>query len=224
MPRHHLVFDVNETLLDLSSLDAVFADLFGDSRARSAWFASLLHWSTVTTLSGAYRDFSALAGDCLDTLATSYERPLAYSDRERVFAAIGSLAPHPEVPDALTRLKTAGFTLVALTNSAQASVDRQFEQAGLTPLFAHVLSVDRARVFKPHPQAYAVAAHALDCPLGAIRLIAAHDWDVTGALRAGCAAAYVARGNTPFNPAGDKPDIIGADLTAVADQLIARAC
>lgn len=218
-----LVFDVNETLLDLAPLDAPFEAVFGDASARKRWFASVLHWSTVTTLTGAYHDFGALAGHCLDTLAQQEGRTLERGDRQQIFDTIATLPPHPEVPAALERLRINGFTLVALTNSAQKTVEAQFENAGLSSMFTHVLSVDRARRYKPHPAAYAIAANVLECELAALRLIAAHDWDVTGAMRAGCQAALVARGAGVLNGAGETPDIVGADLDDVAQKLIAIA-
>jgi len=220
MPDRHLIFDVNETLLDLAPLDPVFADLFGDETARKRWFASLLHWSTVTTLTGEYRDFGALGGNCLDALAANEGIQLNTDDRQRVFDTIATLAPHADVVTALERLRAHGFTLVALTNSAQKMVDAQFRHAGLTDRFDQVLSVDAARCYKPHPHAYAVATTALDCAASELRLIACHDWDITGALRAGLKGAYVARDGRIANPAGDAPDIVGADLAAVADRII----
>lgn len=220
MPSRHLVFDVNETLLDLAPLDPVFAELFGDERFRKLWFMSLLHWSTVTTLSGEYRDFSELAGHCLDALAANHGIRLDAAQRTRVFDTIASLAPHAEVPKALKHLRRHGFTLVALTNSAQKTVDTQFHNAGMTELFDHVLSVDAARCYKPHPNAYAVASGTLGCANADLRLIACHDWDVTGAMRAGLAGAFVSRGGATLNPAGETPDIIGADLTEVAAQIM----
>ena len=45
-----------------------------------------------------------------------------------------------------------------------------------------------------------------------MRLVSAHDWDVTGALRAGCAATFVARAGQVMNPFGPQPDVRGADL------------
>tara|TARA_Y100001968_G_scaffold323763_1_gene361974 strand:- start:437 stop:1117 length:681 start_codon:yes stop_codon:yes gene_type:complete len=218
MPYRHLVFDVNETLLDLAPLDPVFESLFGSADARERWFANLLHWSTVTTLTGEYRDFSQLADACLDAMAGTDE--LASEDKQRVFDTIAQLAPCPEVPEALATLRDHGFKLVALTNSAQKTVDQQFANAGLASLFDHVLSVDHARKYKPHPAAYAVAAQALDCDLFSLRMIAAHDWDITGAIRAGCAGAFVARNGQTINPVGEAPDIVGADLNEVARRII----
>lgn len=222
MPRTYLVFDVNETLLDLSPLDPVFDALFGQPGQRHAWFARLLHWSTVTTLTGRFVDFGELAGYCLDQLAAEQDVCIDSSQRDSVFETIATLAPHSEVPDALGHLRRAGFHLVALTNSGQATVDAQFANAGLTDLFDRVLSVDAARCYKPHPNAYAVAAGTLGVRAESLRLVACHDWDVTGAMRAGLSAAFVARHGAMLNPAGETPDIIGADLKEVAAQIIER--
>jgi 2-haloacid dehalogenase len=52
-----------------------------------------------------------------------------------------------------------------------------------------------------------------------VRLVAAHAWDVAGALAAGCAAAFVARPGKMLSPLGDVPDVIGADLAEVAAAL-----
>jgi 2-haloacid dehalogenase len=56
--------------------------------------------------------------------------------------------------------------------------------------------------------------------VGQVRLVAAHAWDVAGAIRAGCAAAFVARPGMVLNPLFEPPDVIGADLREVADRII----
>ena len=53
-----------------------------------------------------------------------------------------------------------------------------------------------------------------------LRLVAAHAWDVLGALRAGCAAAFVARPGKVLFPLGPQPDIVGPDFNAVARQIV----
>ena len=56
--------------------------------------------------------------------------------------------------------------------------------------------------------------------IGQVRLVAAHAWDVAGATSAGCAAAFVARPGMVLNPLFERPDVVGADLREVADQII----
>ncbi|MEZ5391359.1 MAG: hypothetical protein R2724_00450 [Bryobacterales bacterium] len=50
-----LVFDVNETLLDLSALDPHFERLFGDESVRSAWFTQVLQTAMTLTLTRKWR-------------------------------------------------------------------------------------------------------------------------------------------------------------------------
>jgi FADH2 O2-dependent halogenase len=75
--------------------------------------------------------------------------------------------------------------------------------------------------FKPAPELYHLAARRLSVEPAQVRLVAAHDWDVTGALRAGCAAVFVARPGQVMNPFGPQPDMSGADLDQVVDQILA---
>jgi 2-haloacid dehalogenase len=101
-------------------------------------------------------------------------------------------------------------------------VETQLANTDLDDYFTHILSVASARCYKPHPKAYALAANALGCAHADLRLIATHDWDITGAMRTGYAGAFVARHGEVVNALGEMPDIIGSDLADVADQLIAK--
>ena len=49
-----LVFDVNETLLDIDSLEPLFNRLFGDRHMLREWFAQLVLYSEAVTLAVRY--------------------------------------------------------------------------------------------------------------------------------------------------------------------------
>ena len=100
----------------------------------------------------------------------------------------------------------------------------QIINAGLRDLFEEVFSADSVRRLKPSPEPYRMAAARLGVPIGHVRLVAAHAWDIAGALRAGCAAAFVARPGMVLDPLVERPDIVGTDLRAIADQIIAVEC
>ena len=55
-----LVFDVNETLLDITTLSPLFARVFGDESVLREWFAQLVLYSQTMTLSQRYTPFGAL--------------------------------------------------------------------------------------------------------------------------------------------------------------------
>ena len=84
-----------------------------------------------------------------------------------------------------------------------------------------MISADEITCFKPAPEVYHLAASQLSVEPGQVRMVTAHDWDATGALRAGCAAAFVARPGQVMNPFGPQPDVRGADLGEVAEQVLA---
>src|SRR5262249_39274305 len=56
-----LIFDVNETLIDLESMNPLFKRVFGDERVLREWFGQLIMYSMTLTLSGLYKDFFSLA-------------------------------------------------------------------------------------------------------------------------------------------------------------------
>jgi 2-haloacid dehalogenase len=130
------------------------------------------------------------------------------------------LPPHPEVPEALERLRNAGFKLVALTNNVLEVVELQLTNAGIRGLFDQVLSVDAVQHLKPHPVVYEYTAQTLQTPINELRMIATHDWDIRGAMRAGILGAFVARDGLAWNPLFERPDIWGTGLLEVATQII----
>jgi 2-haloacid dehalogenase len=130
------------------------------------------------------------------------------------------LPPHPEVAESLDRLRDAGLRLATLTNSTQQVAEAQMESSGLRGYFEQILSADAVKCLKPAPEPYRMAAESLGVEIGQVRLVAAHSWDVAGALRAGCVAAFVARPGMVLDPLVERPDVVGGDLREVADRIL----
>jgi 2-haloacid dehalogenase len=214
-----LAFDVNETLLDLRGLDDVFQKAFGDAALRSAWFQQMLQLAFVGGLTGDYADFTTAQHAALRMLAARTGRSLSGDEAAEIVDGMRRLPPHAEVADALKRLREAGFRQVTLSNSPLEVVRDQLEFAGLTALFDDVLSADEVRQLKPGPKPYGLVAERTGVVISAVRLVAAHAWDVSGALAAGAKAAFVARPGMVVNPIGAQPDIVVADLRELADRL-----
>ena len=214
------VFDVNETLLDLSALDPEFERIFGDASVRQAWFGQMIQTALVSTVTDAYSDFGAIGGAALQMTAELQGVELSDEDRQSILGMVPQLPPHPEVDESLARLKEAGLRLATLTNSTQQVAENQMENSGLGKHFEKVLSADTVGRLKPSPEPYRMAAEKLGVDIGEIRLVAAHAWDIDGALRVGCAAAFVGRPGKVLDPLADRPDVVGSDLAEVADQII----
>lgn len=217
-----LVFDVNETLLNLKVMDGAFRRLFGETAARKEWFSQLLQLALVVTVTDTYRDFRTLAGEALDAVALRRGTDLTGAERLEILEQITHLPPHPDVPEALARLRAAGFTLAALTNSPPDTVQAQLTNAGLIDLFHTVMSVHETKRFKPHPAPYQMAARKLEREPAELWMVAAHDWDIAGAMEVGYCGAFIARPLQGYAAGYQKPGLVGSDLTEIADRLIGQ--
>jgi 2-haloacid dehalogenase len=216
-----IAFDVNETLLDLSALDEPFAALLGSAALRPQWFSLMLQLSFTGGLTGRYVDFTEAQRAALAMLAEREGVPVSSGDIDSLVYRMTTLPPHPEVPGALAALARTRLRVVALTNSRLPVAEAQLAHAGIRAHFEQVFSADSVRHLKPAPQPYHAVADGCGVGIGEVRLVAAHSWDITGALSAGCQAAFVARPGMVLSPIGGQPDIAGPDLAAVAEQIIA---
>jgi 2-haloacid dehalogenase len=217
-----LLFDVNETLLDMAALDPHFVRIFGDARVRREWFAAMLGSALLFTVTGPYVEFGSHFRTALRLVAERHGTTISSADEQAVLGGVRTLPAHPDVRPALERLRAAGFRMAAFTNSVPAVEEAQLANAGIRDLFEQALSADEAKRLKPAREAYETAAKQMGVPVSETRLVAAHAWDVAGALRAGAAAAFVARPGMEWNPLIERPDVWGVDLGAVADQILAR--
>ncbi len=216
-----IAFDVNETLLDLRALDASFEEVLGSAALRGQWFAQMLQLSFVGGLSGEYVDFSTAQHAALLMLAARNGLAVTEAEATEMVNKMSSLPPHPEVASALALLRETTLKVVALTNSVQAVAQAQLTNAGIDGYFDRVMSADAVKRLKPAPEPYQAVAVAFNVDTADVRLVAAHSWDVSGALAAGCKAAFVARPGMVLSPIGRQPDIVGTDLAEVVEQILA---
>jgi 2-haloacid dehalogenase len=215
-----LVFDVNETLLDMSALDPHFQRVFGDAQVRVEWFQTMLQSAFLTTIAGPYKPFGEHFRAALAITALRRDLRVSPDDERAILAGVRALPAYPDVRPALERLRSAGFRLAALTNSTAEVEETQLRNARLADLFETALSADTGKRLKPAAEAYRNAARELGVETREIRMVAAHAWDVHGAMRAGCAAAFVERPGAVWNPLLERPDIVGADLGEIAERVI----
>ncbi|WP_338349839.1 haloacid dehalogenase type II [Nonlabens tegetincola] len=217
-----LFFDVNETLLDLTQMKTqVGKALNGRDDLLSLWFTTMLQYSLVTTASGQYEHFGYIGAAALQMVAKNNGIDITESQaREVIVEALRGLPAHPDVKNALADLKNDGYKLVSFTNSSNAGVKKQFESAGLTDFFDERLSVEDIGKFKPFRETYEWGARKMGIKPNEAMLIAAHGWDVAGALWAGWRAAFISRPGKQIFPLAPKTEINETDLQKVADILV----
>lgn len=222
MPPSVLVFDVNETLIDIDYLATFFDELFGDERVAREWFGQLVMYSMTVTLSEQYVDFFTLGQGVLRMIADIYRIRLTDNDADRLQTAMSSMPAHPDVADGLRLLRDSGFRLVTLTNSPHRSgATTPLDNAGLTDYFEHQFTVDTCRAFKPAAAVYRQVCQVLKVSPAECMMVAAHVWDLLGARNTGFTTALITRpGNSPLPVRGlPQPDLVARDLSELAEHL-----
>jgi 2-haloacid dehalogenase len=215
-----ILFDVNETLLDLKPMKEKIGKLLGAGpEAARLWFTTLLQHSLVMTVAGRYANFDQIGAACLRMLASNHGVELSEDEAQEAVAPMRSLPPHADVIPALERLRGARHRLATLTNSSKAAVADQMKNAGLTDFFEALLSVEEVGKYKPHAEVYRWAAGRVGADVSECLLVAAHGWDVAGAAWAGLRTAFVARPGQQVFPLGPTPDIIIPSLAELLGRL-----
>jgi 2-haloacid dehalogenase len=218
-----VLFDVNETLGDLSSLRARLEDVGAPGSLLALWFAGTLRDGFALTAAGAYGDFREVAGAGLRTLLAGLPgwRGDLGDAVEHVLDGFAELRVHPDVPDGVRKLKSAGLRLATLTNGSVATSRRLLERAGLLDCFEALLDVSTPAAWKPARAAYRYATDTLNAAPEETVLVAVHPWDIDGARRAGLRAAWLRRTAPAYPDTMTAPTCTVRDLRDLAGTLTA---
>lgn len=217
-----IVFDVNETLLNLGTMEPTFERIFGDKSAMRLWFDDLILYSAALTVAGCYVPFTDIGSSVMKMLADTRGIRIDDRDKKELTEKFSTMPPYPEVPAALRKLRAAGFRLFTLTDNLLEVQTRQLEHGGIVDLFERRFSADGVKHHKPSRQAYAYVEKELNVGPSQLCLIACHTWDTLGAVAAGWQAALIKRVGNDVLGVGPQPHFVGNNLDDVADQLIAR--
>lgn len=217
-----LVFDVNETLLDIKSMAPLFEQIFDDARVLREWFGLLVIYSMTITQAGRYVDYFTLGQGLLRMLGDVHGVDITEQNVGQIRNGMLTMPAHPDVADGLTALRNHGFRLVTLTNSpANPAGPTPLEHAGLSRFFERTFSVDAVAAFKPAPQVYRFVCHELSVVPAQCMMVAAHVWDLIGARSVGFSDALITReGNAPLPVDGlPQPAMVASDLGDLGRQL-----
>lgn len=215
-----IVFDVNETLSDMSQMPGRFADIGAPETLARLWFATLLRDGFALTAAGAQRSFAEIGVTALRTVLHGVElnRDLDAAI-SHVMDGFAKLTVHPDVPEGVRKLRRSGRRLVTLTNGSVGVSERLFGVAGIREEFEALLSVEDAGAWKPARASYEYAAHTCGTSLADMLLIAVHPWDIDGAARAGMATAWINRDGSSYPEIFMSPTLTAGTLTDLAEKI-----
>ena len=224
LPRtiHAAVFDAYGTLFDLSAIAGGAADALGAKTEALArlWRQKQVEYTWLRSLMGAYADFWQVTGEALDYAMSS----LDLKDPALRARLMQRHMTPPAFPDALPSiqaLRARGLKTAILSNGSPTMLTAAINGAELRRVLDHVLSVEAAHIYKPHPTVYALAPAALRCEPLEIVFVSANPWDVAGAAHFGFRVAWLNRSGGLSEQLPGAPAIVIRSLaelpTALAD-------
>ncbi len=215
-----VLFDMNGTLLDPTTIDRVLGRAGSDALAGRALADAVTH-SMAVTLAGDYRPFAEILEAVLARALAAERDPDACL--RKAMEAAGRLEPYPDAAGALEQLSSARLRTAVLTNSARTSAEKNLAAIGLRDRFDAVIGTDDVEAFKPDLRVYRHAASLLEVDVGECCLVTAHEWDLLGAAGAGFRTAWVSRTERKALGTIPRPDFQADDLLEITAALSAAA-
>ena len=215
-----ILFDVNETLLDMTPLKSKINVLLNDKQGFRIWFGMLLHYSLVDNCTNQYHNFTTIAKATLQMAGKSLNKELSEEELKATLSVIKELKTYPDVEEGLNLLQQNGFRLATLTNTPESTLIEQLTNSKLVHYFEQTLSIDSIKKYKPAPETYHWAAKQLNVKVENVIMVAAHGWDITGAMLAGLKTGFVSREGQSVYLLSAKPNYEANNIYEIAQVLI----
>ena len=215
-----IVFDVNETLSDMSPLSARFVDIGAPAYLARVWFATLLRDGFALAAAGGTAKFSSIGSEILRGVLRDVAVTRSLDEAVRhVMDGFETLSLHPDIADGIRDLKNAGLRLVTFSNGSAQVAASLLTRAGLRGEFEALLTVEDTSAWKPVRSAYHYAADVCGAPPSDLLLVAVHPWDIHGATQAGLRTAWLNRTGETYPSYFAAPDHTITALGELAVQL-----
>ncbi|UUL75587.1 haloacid dehalogenase type II [Pseudarthrobacter sp. Fe7] len=127
-----IVFDVNETLSDMSPMGQRFVDVGAPAPEAKLWFATLLRDGFALTAAGDNGSFAVIGAEALRGLLTGTDLNRdTEAAVEHIMTGFSGLGLHPDVVTGVKALHAAGYRLATLTNGSTQVAEQLFTDAGI---------------------------------------------------------------------------------------------
>lgn len=188
-----------------------------------AWRTRQFEYQWLRVLGNHYADFMQATDDSLTFAARQAGVDLGSEDRRELMSAYLNLQVWPDTHDVLPRLRALGVSLGILSNVSAETLESGLTRANLRGLFAHVLSTDRVRSYKPAGAAYQLGVDVLGLDREEVLFVAFAGWDAAGAAWFGYPTYWLNRLGAVPEELGVTPEGTGSDLPSLLSFLQARA-
>ena len=220
MARGTVVFDIIGTCFGLNRVAEALTRAGAPPHALGLWFARSLRDAFALSDAGGYQPLKSVLEAELARTLRQLNVPATAQQVAQITASFGQLEPQPGFNELVTELAADDWRILALTNSSVDATTGLLERAGVRRHFSALLSCDQIQKFKPHPAVYEMARTESE---GEIWMVAAHAWDIQGAVRAGFRTIFISGLEGGYLDVYPKPDVIVAQLSEVGSALRAAA-
>ena len=188
------VFDAYGTLFDVHSAVGKHRHRLGDihDQVSNLWRTKQLEYTWLRSLMGHHADFWQVTQDALD-FAFDMHGINNHDLHKDLMDAYLKLDCYPEVPEALSILKSRGFRLAILSNGTPAMLEAAVKNSGIEELIEKNYSVEDVGIFKPDFRVYQMAVEGLQVGPQEIVFQSSNAWDASGASAFGFKVAWVNR-------------------------------
>lgn len=209
-----IVFDLYGTLYDVHSVARHCSEYFPGRGLEISmiWRQKQLEYTWLHSLMGHYLSFEEATEDALRYTCSHLKLMLTDDERATLCNEYLKIQPHPEVPAALAELQAMDLPLAILSNGSVRSIHSVVSHSGLEGRFAHLISVEHVKVFKPHPKVYALAENTIGLHRSEILFVSSNSWDASGARHFGYPVCWVNRTGGTFEELGQQADLMVSRL------------
>ncbi len=211
-----VLFDMNETLLDIKNLKDKFMLYIDDDSISEYWFSKVLHSSSVLSIMGEYVPFSQIAQFALESIFLEKKVTLTENIKQDVLGAFMSMKPYNDVLLAIEVLNQNNIKSFVVSNSSLEMTKSQLENAKIIDRLNGFYSVQSVEKYKPCKEIYNYVLEKEKLNANETFMVASHDWDLFGAKKAGLNTAYIIRKSEVYTPYFPKPDLTGINLETLA--------
>lgn len=214
-----ILFDVYETLLNMSEIERRVNALLDSKRGYIIWFELFMQYCFVDNCTVQFNDFTAIGKATMQMAAKRLGRSISTSSVDEILQLLKHAPLQDGVQEGLSQLHDAGFRIAALTNSPQKIVQERMERTGLISYFEEVLSAEHVKKYKPCNEVYEWASKKLNAAPREILLVTAHGWDIAGGANSGMQTAYIKRGENVLYSLAPEPKFICKNILDLANKL-----
>ena len=196
----YITFDCYGTLIRFRMADMareLFADRIG--AASMDQFAKDFAAYRLDEVLGAWQPYAEVLANAVRRTCRRWGIEYRPEDARRIYEAVPTWGPHPDVPEALARI-APHIPLVILSNASNDQIGHNVAKLGAP--FHAVFTAQQAQAYKPRLQAFEYMFDQLGCsPADVLHVSSSLRYDLMSAEDMGIRhKVFVARGHEPSTP------------------------